>query len=117
MSLRITGLPPPTPTTARKPESLRERPEQSAAGEPAATAQGMGPPPTPVSDTWEPSGDPSGGQPASAAPGDGPPEDSAAVIAALRTADQVRRDAIEAPARAARAHANLVPATVLNLLA
>lgn len=116
MSLRISGLLTPAAAAARKPQPTPERPGQPPATDgpeaPESTAA-RAPASLPVTDTWEPSGEPLPGAP----PAPDASEASVALTAALRAADQVRRDAVEAPARAARAHANLVPATVLNLLA
>lgn len=112
MSMRIPGLSPPPMPAMRRQEPARERPSESAAPSPApgrpqlvgtdglaldaaAAATATASPPVP---------DAEGTTPATA-------ED------ARRLAERLRADTLASPGQAARAHGNLVPATVLNLLA
>lgn len=115
MSMRISGLSPINPAPARKPEAARDRPV--AAG-PALPPPGPPPAPEPGREALDTAavGAAQGvlpGQPAPAAEG----QPSPMAEQSLQSVEDVRRGLLEMPAQAARAHANLVPATVLNLLA
>lgn len=112
MSMRIPSLLPQPATALRKTDPARERPTAPAAPasvpgrapqveadgralEALVTATANAAPPVPETE----------GAPSAAA------ED------ARRLAEQLRAQAQALPGQAARAHGNLVPATVLNLLA
>lgn len=127
MSMRIPGAPPVTTPAIRRPDPVRSAPQGSAGpasgparavtAEPASPAPEAGP-----QDAFAASGMAAPPMAPSVGPASGRPEGDAVLAsrsleAAMRAAERVRQDAQASPPQAARAHANLVPATVLNLLA
>lgn len=112
MSMRIPGLSPPTTTAMRKPEPARERPT-------APAAPSSAPERAPQVETEGRTPDALVTATATAAPPvpDADGTSSATAEDARRLAEQLRTDTQALPGQAARAHGNLVPATVLNLLA
>ena len=115
MSMRIPSLLPQPAATLRKPDPARERPTAPAA--PAAPASLPGRAPQVEADSR--ALDAQVTATATASPPFPEAEGASPVGAedARRLAEQLRAETLALPAQAARAHGNLVPATVLNLLA
>jgi len=109
MSMRIAGLSAVTPTAVRKPEPARERP----AGAPPAGQRG----PSPPAEADRRAVEVAAASPPAPTPGDNAATEGDSGTAALESAERVAAAAAQAPREAARAHANLIGATVLNLLA
>lgn len=122
MSIRIPGLSPPQPAALRRQDDARARAERSESARAAARPQVN----EPDADQWVPRAEVAGPEPPvvpmvadSAADREqpeavvAPPGPDAAALAA----ESVRRAVQARPPQATGIHGNLVPATVLNLLA
>lgn len=112
MSMRIPSLLPQPAATMRKPDPARERPAVPAA---PASVPGRAPQVEPDGRALDALVNATATAPPPAPETEGAPP--AAAEDARRLADQLRAQAQALPVQAARAHGNLVPATVLNLLA
>ncbi|MBK8165848.1 MAG: hypothetical protein IPK64_07780 [bacterium] len=111
MSMRIPS-PLPQPTTAlRKPEPAKDRPGVAAAPSAAPVRAPLVETDVLVLDGL--AATTTGALPVPDAEG----TPSATAEDARTAADQLRADLLAQPGQAARAHGNLIPATVLNLLA